>query len=86
MTKNMERVPLLVGAGGGGLAHGPSVDDGSQHGNEPNKHHHNQTGDAFGETPAGTGLSNKNLLSLIKLYIAKEITLLITCNTLFYVF
>lgn len=53
MTTNRERVPLLVGAGGGGLAHGPSVDDGSQHGNEQDKNSRNQTGDAYGESPAG---------------------------------
>lgn len=47
-------MPLVVGAGGGGLAHGPSVDDGSQHGNEADKSGRNQTGDAFGESPAGT--------------------------------
>lgn len=46
--------PLLVGAGGGGLAHGPFTDDGSQHGHGHNKSQKNQTGDAFGINPAGT--------------------------------
>ncbi|XP_054281784.1 leukocyte tyrosine kinase receptor isoform X2 [Macrosteles quadrilineatus] len=55
MTKNKDKMPLLVGAGGGGLSHGPSTDDGTQHGHEPDQHGRNQTGDAFGEAPAGAG-------------------------------
>ena len=55
-----------MGAGGGGLAHGPFTDDGSQHGHGHNKSVRNQTGDAFGTYPAGTFFwQNINLIYFV---------------------
>ncbi|XP_050527207.1 tyrosine-protein kinase receptor-like [Daktulosphaira vitifoliae] len=48
-------VPLLIGAGGGGLAHGPFKDDRSQHGNGTNPRLPPITAPSFGENPAGAG-------------------------------
>jgi len=46
-------LPLVIGAGGGGLAHGPFKDDRSQHGNGTNMRLHAITAPSFGENPAG---------------------------------
>ncbi|XP_050426861.1 tyrosine-protein kinase receptor-like [Adelges cooleyi] len=48
-------LPLLIGSGGGGLAHGPFKDDRSQHGNGTNDRLPSITAPAFGENPAGAG-------------------------------
>jgi len=44
---------LVIGAGGGGLAHGPFKDDRSQHGNGTNMRLPAITAPSFGENPAG---------------------------------
>lgn len=46
-------MPLVIGAGGGGLAHGPFKDDRSQHGNGTNIRLPAITAPSFGENPAG---------------------------------
>ncbi|CAI6355297.1 unnamed protein product [Macrosiphum euphorbiae] len=46
-------LPLVIGAGGGGLAHGPFKDDRSQHGNGTNMRLPAITAPSFGENPAG---------------------------------
>lgn len=46
-------MPLVIGAGGGGLAHGPFKDDRSQHGNGTNSRLPSITAPSFGENPAG---------------------------------
>jgi hypothetical protein len=43
----------VIGAGGGGLAHGPFKDDRSQHGNGTNPRLPAITAPSFGENPAG---------------------------------
>ncbi|XP_025192296.1 ALK tyrosine kinase receptor-like isoform X2 [Melanaphis sacchari] len=48
-------LPLVIGAGGGGLAHGPFKDDRSQHGNGTNMRLPAITAPSFGENPAGAG-------------------------------
>ncbi|KAL4127258.1 hypothetical protein QTP88_011437 [Uroleucon formosanum] len=45
-------LPLVIGAGGGGLAHGPFKDDRSQHGNGTNMRLPAITAPSFGENPA----------------------------------
>ncbi|XP_065200377.1 leukocyte tyrosine kinase receptor-like isoform X2 [Planococcus citri] len=55
MEKGSELEPLLVAAGGGGLAHGPSRDVGIQHGKGLNITLPNTTAPSFGNYPAGAG-------------------------------
>lgn len=56
-----ERIPLLVAAGGGGLAHGPFVDNGKQHGNGINVTLPNITAPSIGTYPAGEFIPNIGL-------------------------
>ncbi len=51
--KGNEKVPLLVAAGGGGLAHGPFHDNGRQHGRGINSSLPNITAPSIGIRPAG---------------------------------
>lgn len=51
-----EAQPILVAAGGGGLAHGPFFDDGRQHGNGQNASLPNITAPSIGKYPAGNKL------------------------------
>lgn len=52
-SREISFIPLVIGAGGGGLAHGPFKDDRSQHGNGTNPRLPAITAPSFGENPAG---------------------------------
>lgn len=53
LEKGHQPEPLVVAAGGGGLAHGPFVDNGRQHGNGINTSLPNITAPSIGQYPAG---------------------------------
>lgn len=53
MNQDDESVPLVVAAGGGGLSHNRSKDDGCQHGHGLDASRLDMTGNEFGPSAAG---------------------------------